>query len=226
MANNAVALLLIGGSGLRYGSVPPKQFQNFEGKPLFLHAAETISFCFEKIVYVCHPDYLRFAKQIVEDAKRLRDEDVFIEGGESRQDSTLRGLLYLEKEGLDANAIVIVNDGNRPFVTKEMLDECYQKADRCGAAVTAYRSTDSVLISREGLYADFYENRDEVYIVQTPQAFRFSLLLESAKKAKENGESFTDEGSMVIALSGKFPAIVEGSVGNIKITTKEQGDSL
>ena len=216
MANDAVALLLIGGLGTRYGTVPPKQFQVFEGKPLFLHVAQTLSESVKKIVYVCHPSYLETAKEQLLDANLLRDEDVIIPGGKSRQESVRNGLDYLKGKASD-ESIVIINDGNRPHITKKMIEGVVSKAKENGAAVVAYRSSDSILMSKDGYSVDNYVDRDEVYIVQTPQAFRFGIILEAINKASKD---YTDDGSLVMDVMGIKPLIEEGSLNNIKVTTK------
>lgn len=216
MAKDAVALLLIGGLGTRYGTVPPKQFQVYEGKPLFLHAAKTISKEIGQIVYVCHKDYLEIAREQLEDASLLRECDSIIEGGNTRQESVRNGLISL-KGKISPNSIVLINDGNRPHVTKEMIEGCVSKAKERGAAVVAYRSTDSILMSKDSHSVNEYLDRNEVFVVQTPQAFRYEVILEASLKATK---TYTDDGSMVLDTLGIAPLIEEGSPNNIKVTTK------
>ncbi len=216
MANDAVALLLIGGLGTRYGTVPPKQFQVYEGKPLFLHAAKKLSEHFEKIVYVCHYDYLEVAKEQLSEAGLLRDSDLIIPGGKTRQESVKMGLSCLKGILFD-DSIVVINDGNRPHISSRMIEDVVSKANQYGAAVVAYRSTDSILISKDGLMVDRYGDRNETYIVQTPQAFRYGIILKAIEKASKD---YTDDGSLVLNELGLKPYIVEGELKNIKVTTK------
>ncbi len=216
MANDAVALLLIGGLGTRYGAVPPKQFQFFDGMPLFLHATKTLEKRIGKIVFVCHPSYMEMAKEQLMIASLLRDADSIIEGGKTRQESVKNGLVFLSKE-ISPETIVIINDGNRPNITEKMIDGVIEKAQINGSAVVAYRSTDSILMSKDGKMAVSYLNRDEVYIVQTPQAFSFKTIFEAINKATK---IYSDDASMVLDVLGIHPLIEEGSINNIKITTR------
>ncbi len=214
MANDAVALLLIGGLGTRYGAVPPKQFQTYDGLPLFIHSAKTLEKALRRIIYVCHPDYVPLAKQLLKEAD-LNDSEV-ISGGNTRQESVKNGLLYL-KGKTSPSSIIVISDGNRPNITEKMVAGVISKAGENGSAVTAYRSIDSILMSSDSDKADRYLNRDEVYVVQTPQAFRYSLILEAIEKAEKE---YTDDGSLVMDVMGISPLIEEGSENNIKITTR------
>lgn len=215
MAKDAVALLLIGGLGTRYGTVPPKQFQTYDGLPLFIHAAKKLESVVGRVIYVCHPSYLNLAKEML-DGAGLRSDEIVL-GGSSRQESVKNGLTYLVNK-ISSDSIIVISDGNRPNITEKMILGVINKAEINGSAVTAYRSTNSILTSIDGNKARQYLNREEIYIVQTPQAFRYSLILKAIKNAKRD---YTDDGSLVMEVEGISPLIEEGSESNVKITTKE-----
>ena len=111
--------------------------------------------------------------------------------------------------------MVGIHDGVRPFVSKEVIAECYETAREEYAAIPVYAVTDTLrYIDKRGGGKNVL--RDDYRIVQTPQTFDISL----AKQAFNQGykEQFTDDASVVESL-GCQVAMVEGNRENIKITT-------
>ena len=135
-------------------------------------------------------------------------------GGQTRQVSVFNGLQSLPT---DADC-VIVHDGVRPFVTDEMIFACIEAADEWGAAVAAVPAKDTIKVaSADGFIVDT-PDRDKLWAVQTPQAFRASVLLDAHAFAKREGVTATDDAALVEQLGFKVK-IVSGSDSNLKITT-------
>lgn len=110
------AILLMGGSGERFVSEPPKQFLNLSGKKIYLHTLETfLSFPnFEEILLVVHPDHLEeVEKEVLYPRVRL------ITGGRTRQDSSYRGLIACGPE----TTHVVIHDAVRPFVSQKIIQD-------------------------------------------------------------------------------------------------------
>ena len=104
-----------------------------------------------------------------------------------------------------------------------MISESIDAAREHGAAITAVPVSDTIkLVNSSGLVSETI-NREGLWRVQTPQAFRFSLLQEAFEKAKSEDFYGTDEGALIERL-GKPVKIVEGSEKNIKITRPEDMD--
>lgn len=158
-----------------------------------------------------------------------RDEEVFndlisdyqitkitsiVYGGKERQHSVYNGLKAAKQEG-----IILVHDGARPFIKKELIHTLVNTAQEKGAAIAAVPVKDTIKKVKNNEVVETIE-RSGLWAVQTPQAFRVSLLLEAYKRAEEVRFTGTDDASLVERLNQPV-AIVEGSYDNIKLTTSE-----
>ena len=134
------------------------------------------------------------------------------DGGETRFHSVSNGLKQIPD---DAEGIVGVHDGVRPFVSEETIRRCYDEAVEHDAVVPAISIVETVRqLRKDGI--SLTVPRDEYKLVQTPQTFRISLLKEAYHQPYT--PSFTDDASVVEAL-GITVRLVEGNRENIKITT-------
>ena len=128
--------------------------------------------------------------------------------------------------GADEKALVLLQDGDRPRLKESYIEDNFKNAEAFGASVTAIPVSDSVAISKWDGILDGYIPREEVYLLQTPQAFQLSLLHEAMEIAAKSQRIYTDEGSLVLQCKGVNPHIVKGDKNNIKITTKEDQASF
>ena len=220
-----MALVLCGGSGERFGSPLPKQFVSFGGKPLCYYPLFALNDheAIDDIYVVCKADSMALMHNILSSFHLDKCREI-IEGGASRQESVYAGLQRLEELGAEEGDYVLIQDGDRPNLSRRLIREGLEQAKESGASVTAIESSDSILLSKLGYDVDRYIPRDTVYRVQTPQTFHFPLILKAHEKfAGKKG--FTDDASMVIAIRGKV-GIVEGEEENYKINTKEDGEKF
>jgi len=136
-----------------------------------------------------------------------------VTGGETRFHSVKNGL---DKIGEDSGALVAVHDAVRPLPGEDVIIESYKCAAENGNAITAVKSRDSVRQLKNGISTCL--TRDDIYLVQTPQAFR----VEQLKKAYTQpfNEAFTDDASVAEAAGFKI-FLIGGSYRNIKITFPE-----
>lgn len=137
-----------------------------------------------------------------------------VRGGESRAHSVL--LAALEASG-DAE-LLAVQDGARPLVTPELIDQVITAAARCGAAAPAVPVKDTVKAVGEDGAVERTLERSALRAVQTPQVFEADLLKAALQAALEGGIPVTDDCSAVERL-GKVVFLVEGDEENLKITT-------
>ncbi len=138
-----------------------------------------------------------------------------VRGGRTRQDSVSNALGSIDGK-FD---IILVHDGARPLVTPGIVSRSVKAAARFGAAIAAVPVKDTIKEASHGRVARTIP-RDALWSVQTPQAFRREIRLESHRRAKKDRFIGTDESSLVERLGIKV-AIIEGSYENIKITTRE-----
>jgi 2-C-methyl-D-erythritol 4-phosphate cytidylyltransferase len=137
-------------------------------------------------------------------------------GGKERQDSVHNGLKSLSAD----TDVVLVHDGVRPFVTPQMIRAAARAALDHGAAVAAIPVNDTLKrVDARGVI-DGGVSREGLWRMQTPQAFRYPLLLRAFDKARQDGFYGTDEVSLVERL-GQEVFVVAGAESNIKITRPE-----
>lgn len=175
------------------------------------------------ILVVVPEGYELAAKKII-DQYHFDKTSAVIVGGTSRTESVYNALLHLKKEGEKDEAIVLIQDGDRPRISEDLIKRNILAAETYGAAVTAIPATDSVFLSEDGEQVEHYVPRKKVFLAQTPQTFRFGLIYEAHEKAHKNKDaSFTDDASVVLSLS--LPVhVVAGSANNVKITTKNDAE--
>jgi 2-C-methyl-D-erythritol 4-phosphate cytidylyltransferase len=145
---------------------------------------------------------------------RIKKVTSLVAGGNERQHSVYNGLQAAKKEG-----IVLVHDAARPFIEKRVIHELVAVAEKDGAAVVAVPVKDTIKKVNNFEVVETIE-RSSLWAIQTPQAFRVSLLEEAHNLALEQNFLGTDEASLVERLH--IPVkIVEGDYDNIKLTTPE-----
>ena len=217
-----IAIILFGGTGTRFSPDMPKQFESLNDKPLCYYAVKACenSQCVDKILIVAHKDYLAKTQEVLSPfgfTKVL----AYAPGGESRQESVYAALSYLEGNGLiDSKDLILIQDGDRPGISEEIIKENFLVAEKLGGAVTAFPSTDSVFLSPNGEKVDSYLDRKLVYRAETPQTFVFGEYLRAARKAHAEKKSFTDDASCFLTYGGEV-GIVLSNGHNQKITRKE-----
>lgn len=207
------AILVAGGKGLRMGGDIPKQFLPIGGKPVLMRTIEVFRQAYPDIhiILVLPASQQEYWQQLCREYAfsvpfRIAD------GGETRFHSVSNGLKLVPD---DAEGIVGVHDGVRPFVSVETVRRCYDEAVERGAVVPVVSVVETVRQIRED-GTSVTVPRDAYKLVQTPQAFRVSLIKEAYRQPYI--PAFTDDASVVEAL-GKPVHLVEGNRENIKITT-------
>jgi len=218
VANRTVALVPAAGRGLRMGGSLPKQFLTLGGVPILVHSllalegADTVS---EIILAV--PDAEReFCLREIVTPHGFKKVTKIVAGGAQRQDSVRHGL---EAVGEDVE-IVLVHDAVRPFLTVDMIGRVIEAAVKHGAAVVAIPMRDTVkLVGADGLIEKTVD-RGQLWLAQTPQAFRRTLFQEAHRRAQLDGFHGTDDVQLVERL-GYPVAVVEGNGENIKLTRPE-----
>ena len=204
-----IAVIVAGGVGSRVSSLNmPKQFAVVEGKTIMEHTLAVFanSKLIDKIVLVTNEHYLEETKQIV---SKFSKEITIVKGGKTRQQSVYRALESLR---CDDDDIVLIHDCARPLVTEDILQRSIDEAKLNGVAITAIKTKDSIASENK------YEDRNRLYNIQTPQTFKFGLILKAHKKAQEKGiDNATDDGQLVKDLGHEIH-LVEGNNNNFKIT--------
>jgi 2-C-methyl-D-erythritol 4-phosphate cytidylyltransferase len=205
------AIIVAAGSGSRFNSETPKQFLEFNGKPVIEHAIEAFEAApsVDAIVLVLAEERIgAFEKD------RYRKVINVVAGGSTRAESVANGLNAAPAE----TEIVTVHDGARPLVSVDEIERTIETAKQTGAACLVAPLTDTIKsIQDHEITATL--DRKKLRRALTPQAFKIEVL----RKAFEDvalDEAVTDECYLVERL-GHPIAIVEGSPRNIKITHRD-----
>lgn len=203
---------MAGGSGSRMQSDIPKQFMLLNGKPVIMHTIEAFyqSDIHPEIILVLNSGFHDYWSNLCRKF-RFTIPHKLVHGGKQRFDSVKNGINSISDEG-----IVSIHDAVRPLVSNELICRTFRVAEGSGSAIAAIKSKDSVRQKQDNKTVPL--NRDEIYLIQTPQTFR-SELLRKAYQQEYNSE-FTDDAT-VVEQSGIQVKLTEGDLKNIKITFPE-----
>lgn len=206
-------IIVAGGKGLRMGGDIPKQFIPVGCKPVLMHTLQNF-FTYDndmELILVLPVDHQAYWKSLCNDYSfdvphRIAD------GGETRFHSVYNGLSLVD----DLNGLVGVHDGVRPFVSHEVIDNCFSTASLGVAVVPVVDVVETVRFIENSEAESVTVPRDKYKLVQTPQVFPVSLLKRAYKQTYT--PSFTDDASVVEAMGCKI-TLVKGNRENIKLTT-------
>ena len=213
-----IALVPAAGMGTRMGASINKQYLLLAGKPILAHTLELLqqADCIDEIypiVPLAEIDYCRI--HIVEQYGFTKVRQI-IAGGAERQHSVLNGLRAIDAA---ADDIIIIHDGVRPFVPLAVLQRALELAREYDGAVVAVPVKDTVKVVRNA-FAVATPPRETLWLAQTPQTFRYSVIMAAHELAEAEGFSGTDDASLLERLDKKVHIVI-GDYRNIKITTPE-----
>ena len=234
------AIIVAGGKGLRMGGEVPKQFLPIAGMPVLMRTLKRFREYDAdlRIILVLPKEQQSYWHQLCEEyqfplpfsSEGGKESYLLADGGETRFHSVKNGLALIPD---DAQGVVGVHDGVRPFVTVEVIRRCYDEAHRHQAVIPVIPVVET-LRHIEGAPTPPPSTlhpqpstlnpqpstktvpRSEYRLVQTPQVFDIQLLKAAFRQPYNDG--FTDDASVVEAY-GTEVALVEGNRENIKITT-------
>ena len=206
-------IIVAGGKGLRMGGELPKQFIPVGGMPILMRTMRTFYEADRDmhIILVLPVAQQEYWRGLCEEY-RFDIPHRIADGGETRFHSVKNGLSLVPD---DAEGVVGVHDGVRPFVAAEVIRNCYQTAFEQGTAVPVIPVVETMrqlLPEGDSQTVD----RNLYRLVQTPQVFRISLLKEAFRQPYQ--PQFTDDASVVEELGHRI-VLTDGNRENIKITT-------
>jgi 2-C-methyl-D-erythritol 4-phosphate cytidylyltransferase len=189
-----------------------KVFAPLGGKPALAQVIDAFDGCdsIDQIVVVVSRRNLKKCRQLIAGEGWPKPIEVCA-GGRRRQDSVAVGLKLLDCDW------VVIHDGARPLVTSTLIERGLSAAKETGAAVAAVPVTDTIKLAETDRIVHQTLLRQNLWAVQTPQVFRYGLISEAYRKAKEE---VTDDASLVERL-GYRVKLYMGAYDNIKITTPD-----
>ncbi len=207
------------GVGKRMGLGYPKQFLEYDGRPVFIKTLEKINRN-PKVTDIIVVTNAEYTDKVEELCKKYKIEKLkcVVQGGKERQDSIYNAL---EKAG-DSD-IIAVQDGVRPFIQDKFIEDSYgvlEKNPEVDGVVIGVPVKDTIKIVDKDGFITSTPDRSLLMAAQTPQVFRGDILKKAYEDAKKTNYAGTDDSSLVERVGGNV-IILEGSYGNIKITTQE-----
>ena len=211
-------IVVAGGKGLRMGSDTPKQFLPIGGKPVLMRTLERFrEYSDDLQIILVLPEAQQEYWQELCKKYDFKVEYLLANGGQTRFHSVQNGLALMPD---DAEGVVGVHDGVRPFPSIEVIRNCYETARTAKAVIPVIPVVETVRHLTRGQARCEVESvtvpRDEYRLVQTPQTFDIQLLKAANRQPYNDG--FTDDASVVESYGHKI-TLVEGNRENIKITT-------
>ena len=211
------AIIAAGGSGSRMKTEEGKLFLELKGVPILLLALSIFDSCdiIDEIIVPVPPDDIERVKQLVERAalKKVRH---IIQGGATRQASVYNGLQVVSQD----SDIIIIHDGARPFVSREMILDAVSQIRAHTAVIVGMPVKDTIKSVNDERLVSNTLDRELLWQVQTPQVFEAALIKEAYQRAEKLGIRATDDAGLVERLGEKVK-MISGSYENIKITTQE-----
>ncbi len=203
------------GSGKRMGAGQNKLFLKLLDKPILIHTLEVFQqdpSC-TGIWLAVKPEERDYIQGLLEQFGITKVKGLPA-GGAERQHSVHSCMKEMQQVD-----IVLVHDAARPFITHDIIANLVQSAHQNGAAIAGVRAKDTMKKVRNGIIEETVD-RDSLWIIQTPQAFQYDLIVEAEDVAEKVGFLGTDE-AMLVERLGHTVHIVESSYENVKMTTQE-----
>lgn len=210
------AIIAAAGSGERFGRPGGKQLAPLAGATVVEHAVRPLLACerVDGVVVVTREEDVPVLAGLFAGAPKIFG---VVAGGETRQDSVREGLAALPPH-VD---VVVVHDGARPLITAETVEVVLEAlGPGVDAAVVGHPSVDTVKSVDEDGFVLRTEDRQRLWLVQTPQAFRVGALSAALERAAAVGAVATDDAALVESVGGRV-RVVAGPRDNIKVTMPE-----
>lgn len=210
-------IILAAGKGKRMGANKNKQFIEIMNKPILYYTIKAFenNDSIDEIVLVASKEEISYCKEQIVEKYSFKKVFKIIEGGKERQNSVLNGLKAMN----DTN-IVLIHDGARPFVSDDIINNCIKYANIYGATACGVLPKDTIKVRDDSSFSLSTPKRENLFAVQTPQGFKYDLILQCHKKVENENKIVTDD-TMVVESYGNKVYLYDGSYNNIKITTPE-----
>jgi len=216
----AFAVVPAAGMGKRMGAEINKQYLLLGGMLIVARTLQVLQQCelISGIILVTPEQEIPYCRREVVERYSLSKVLAIVPGGSERQQSVMNGLRELQRHARPED-IVFIHDGVRPLIDIKLLQQTYQTACEIGAALVAVPVKDTIKTVSDTIVIGT-PDRSSLWQAQTPQAFRFDLILSAHVQAEQDHFLGTDDCSLV-ERTGVDIRIVPGNYRNIKITTPE-----
>jgi 2-C-methyl-D-erythritol 4-phosphate cytidylyltransferase/2-C-methyl-D-erythritol 2,4-cyclodiphosphate synthase len=204
------AIIAAGGRGSRFGSTQPKQLLALGGVPILKRTVDAflLGYPFDEVI-------VALPEELAANPPSYLDDVMVVAGGARRQDSVANAF----REVAPSSQVIVIHDAARPLVTASLIERTVDAAFKHGAAIAALQARDTVKRGDAARVIRGTLPREEIFLAQTPQAFRVGVLRDALAIAS-TAMNATDE-AMLAEAAGHHVHLVEGDPRNLKITTPE-----
>jgi 2-C-methyl-D-erythritol 4-phosphate cytidylyltransferase len=215
MADNLRVVIAAAGVGSRMKSSINKQYLDLLGKPVLTYSLDLFeqSRLVQSIVVVANSNDLSYCQNSIVKKFGYRKVAAVIPGGEERQDSVWAGINYFNEPG----GYIAIHDGARPLLSNDLFCKLVQQAKEWGAAVPGVVPRDTLKVADTNELVLETLDRSRIRAIQTPQIFKYDLIVQAYRQAYADGFRGTDDASLYEKYIGRVK-VVEGEDQNLKIT--------
>lgn len=218
------AIVLAGGQGKRMGTKTSKQYLNIQGRPVLYYSLYTFehSDIIDDVILVVGAGQVEYVEKEFLNKWKFQKIRKVVEGGRERYHSVWEGLKAMDGVFDPGEKYVYIHDSARPFVTAQIIERVQRDVEKYRACVVGMPSKDTIKIVDEQGFASTTPPRDRMWIIQTPQVFEATLIVEAYRRMMEKEQVTATDDAMAVEAEMHFPVhMTEGSYENIKITTPE-----
>jgi len=211
-----IVVLPAAGSGKRMNAGHNKLFLTLRDKPILVHTLEVFeqdSNC-TGIWLAVKPEERETIQEMLRTFNITKVKGLPA-GGDERQHSVYACIQAAGSE----SELILVHDAARPFIEPTVITELVETAKKTGAAIAGVKAKDTMKRVLNGIIEETVD-REQLWMIQTPQAFQTSILLQAERQAERDGFLGTDE-SMLVERLGVNVHVVESTYDNVKMTTQE-----
>ena len=202
---NNCFIILAGGESKRFNSKIPKPYHLYKGKPLILHSIDKAKSYgkFNKIALVINKKHKSYINKL-----KIKNIKIII-GGKTRAESAYNALQSVKNYNIKN---VLIHDAARPNFSLKLLDKLYKELKLNDCVIPAIQTTDSIKQKTSNIVTNL--KRENIYLIQTPQAFSYKRLF---ALQKNKSVEITDDANLFVKARKKIK-IVKGEINNNKIT--------
>ena len=215
-------VVLAGGSGQRMGNTQkPKQFLELGDKPIIIHTLEKFAIHpgLDQVLVLSPKAWVGYTQDIVSRYIPMEGRIKVLEGGETRNETIMNAIRYIEGQGdLDEDTVIVTHDAVRPFITHRILEENIKFASQYGACDTVIPASDTIVSSLDNECISDIPERRFMYQGQTPQSFKALKLKEIYDSLTEEEKGILTDACKIMVMKGEQVRLVMGEIFNIKIT--------
>jgi 2-C-methyl-D-erythritol 4-phosphate cytidylyltransferase len=198
-----------------------KQYLHLGEDPIIIRTLRVFSGCsfIDTLCLMAPPQDKAYCMDLLLRYPEIHEKCRVLPGGETRQASVYNGLIAIEKEVSESDP-VLIHDGVRPLVTREQIEACVSSVEKNGACILAVPAQDTLKQVKDGSIIESTLARRNVWLAQTPQAFKYGLIRHAHECARKDGVTGTDDAMLVERISHPVH-VVPGSKSNLKVTTPD-----